>query len=151
MNNPEKLLKIVMIVAGVTCLLAIGAIIMPTEWMAVGHEKMEIKGPMPTGPLTEYLTRSIAGLYAMLGGLMVALAMDVRRFAPIIRYLSCAWVIFGVLLLAVDAWASMPLTWTINEGVWTVIMGAVFLILLAKAEKTWQAEEDKNLPDEPEA
>src|SRR5215470_14742014 len=59
----DRLLVVLLrLFGGITCL-ALLATLLPTQWMAAAHAWLGL-GPFPRAPLTEYLTRSIAGLYA---------------------------------------------------------------------------------------
>ncbi len=133
MLSAERLLAWLLRLLGVMLLLALGALVMPTLWMAGIHEWLGL-GRFPAAPLTEYLTRSISGLYALHGGLAIALARDVRRFSPVIRYLGWCSVVFGVAMVWIDAWAPMPLAWTLCEGPPIVLMGLLILALLRRVD-----------------
>ncbi|MFB3891459.1 MAG: hypothetical protein ACE15C_05485 [Phycisphaerae bacterium] len=128
MNIYERLLRVMLVGSGATCLLATGAVFMPGEWMAAAHQWLGI-GRMPHGPVVEYLARSASGLYAMLGGLMVLVGLDVRRHAKVITYLGIAWTAFGVAVTWIDIAAGLPNWWVWGEGGATVGMGLSFLVL----------------------
>ena len=59
-------------------LTALGAVVMPFEWMNSIHRQVGL-GELPHVPIVGYLTRSISGLYALHGALLLFLAGDVRR------------------------------------------------------------------------
>lgn len=112
---------------GVTAL-AFLATVLPTDWMAATHAWLGL-GAMPRAPLTEYLTRSIAGLYAIHGGAILLASTDVRRFAPLITYLAVADGLFGVALIVIDIYAGLPWYWTALEGPSVTVTGVIILAI----------------------
>ncbi len=131
LRNPEWLLVwMLRVFGGVTCL-AILATILPSDWTAAMHRWLGL-GPFPAAPLTEYLTRSIAGLYAIHGGAIVITSFDVRRYAALVTYFAVADGLFGLVLMAIDAYAKMPWYWTALEGPSVTFSAIVILFLQRK-------------------
>jgi hypothetical protein len=128
MNARERALVVLLRVSGGVMLLALFAIVLPTEWMAATHRWLGL-GEFPASPLVDYLTRSASALYAIQGGLVLVLARDVRRFAPVIVYVAWAGVVFGVIMIGVDAAAGMPLYWKVGEGPLVLVLGLITLWL----------------------
>ena len=58
MTKTDKALVILLRIVGVPALFAVVAVVMPTSWMAATHRWLEL-GKMPTGPVVEYLARSL--------------------------------------------------------------------------------------------
>ena len=114
-QRAERLLVLLLGAAGWITLLALPAMLLPTPWMAAAHRWLGL-GEFPDSPLVDYLTRSIAGLYAMQGGWMLLVARDIRRYRPLAVYLLGSGVLFGLALVLVDLHAGMPWTWTLGEG-----------------------------------
>ena len=83
----ERLLVILLRFGGAVLMLAWLAIFLPTEWMTASHRWLGL-GVLPDSPLVQYLTRSVAALYGIHGGLVLLLSTDVRRFAPVIAFMS---------------------------------------------------------------
>lgn len=110
---------------GAQCL-ALFAIVLPTSWMAQLHGALGL-GAFPGAPLTEYLARSVAGLYVLHGATMLLAAVDVRRFAPLVWLIIVSDGLFGLVMLWIDLYAGMPAFWTLSEGppivVLSVLMG----------------------------
>ena len=129
MNARERALVVLLRVSGGVMLLALFAIVLPTEWMAATHRWLGL-GEFPASPLVDYLTRSASALYAIHGGLLVVLSFDVRRFAPVIVYSAATGVAFGVAMIAIDLGAGMPLYWTAAEGPSIVLVGLATLWLV---------------------
>ena len=128
MNARERVLILLLRVSGVVMLLAFFAIFLPTEWMARTHRWLGL-GDFPASPLVDYLTRSASALYAIYGGLLVLLARDVRRFAPVIVYLAVTGLAFGVIMIGVDFAAGMPRYWSVGEGPLVLVLSAVIFWL----------------------
>jgi hypothetical protein len=128
MNARERALVVLLRVSGGVMLLALFAIVLPTEWMAATHRWLGL-GEFPASPLVDYLTRSASALYAMYGGLLLVLARDVRRFASVIVYLAVTGLAFGVVMIGVDFAAGMPRYWSVGEGPLVLVLSAVILWL----------------------
>ncbi len=93
-----------------------------------GHRLLGL-GPLPGGPVFEYLARSISFLYAFLGGFAWVLSTDVRRYATPIRFYGTVFIIFGVVMLFTDLRVGMPAFWTYQEGPVVMCVGAITLAL----------------------
>ena len=112
-------------------LLALVAVVLPQSWMAQTNDWLGFS-PLPDTPLVGYLTRSLSGAYALLGVLTLALASDVRRYAPLIACFGWGYLVFGVILLVIDFAVGMPLAWALIEGPVVIGSGTVQLWLLAR-------------------
>ena len=62
----------------------------------------------PKAPIVGYLTRSSSTLSALLAGLLWVISFDLRRHAPVLRYLSWAVIVLGVVLFAINVWGCPP-------------------------------------------
>jgi hypothetical protein len=107
-------------------LLAFGAVFLPVAWMSSSHAALGL-GSFPRSALVDYLTRSIAALYAIKGGLYLVLSTDVVRYAPVIGYVAWSTIGFGLLMLCVDLHAGMPWYWTWSEGPIVTVVGLILL------------------------
>ncbi|MGE3181332.1 MAG: hypothetical protein AB7N71_06860 [Phycisphaerae bacterium] len=132
-SNTQFILTFLLRLIGFTLCLAVFAMFLPTHWMAATHRFLGL-GEMPDGPLVQYLTRSISGLYAVHGGVMLVASLDVRRYRGMILYLGAASVLFGVSVTVIDLLAPLTWYWTLCEGPPTAIAGAV-IFWLAKSLK----------------
>ena len=88
---------------------------------------------MPTGPVVEYLARSLSAFYALMGALCLVLATDLERYRPLVRFLGAAFALMSLVLLAVDLAAGMPWWWTASEGPGGVVFGALLFYLARPA------------------
>ncbi len=113
---------------GASALLALGAVVMPMSWMAAIHRALGL-GEMPSGPIVEYLARSLSAFYAFFGALCLMLANDVDRNRWLVRILGGLLALFGAVMLGIDLSAGMPSAWTAGEGPVTIAMGLFILWL----------------------
>lgn len=129
MNSPERAIQILLRIGAITMLTAFFAIFLPVRWMATTHEWLGL-GEFPASPLVDYLTRSASMLYAWHGGLLLVLSFDVRRYRSVLFYLAITTIFGGVLLLGIDLYAGMPLSWTLAEGPPVTLIGCLMLWLV---------------------
>jgi hypothetical protein len=127
-KRAEILLRWLLIANGVMTLLALPAVFAPTSWMDMFHRRLEL-GPLPAGPIVQYLARSVSALYAAFGSLTLVIAWDLRRFAPLVTWWGITAILFGVILAWVDATAPMPAHWSWSEVPYTLLTGTLVLIL----------------------
>lgn len=109
-------------------LLAALAVMMPTDWMDWTHAQIGL-GNLPRGPIVEYLTRSLSGLYAVHGAVLLMLAGDVRRYARVIAGVGGLHILFGLATVWIDWTARMPWWWTASEGGPVAAVGGVIVWL----------------------
>ncbi len=128
MTKSDKVLVILLRIVGVGSLFALVAVVMPSSWMAATHRWLGL-GEMPTGPVVEYLARSLSAFYALLGALCLVVAADLKRYRPLVRFLGAAVVLMSVAFLGVDLAAGMPWWWTASEGPGGVVFGVLLLVL----------------------
>jgi len=128
MSNRERLLKLLLRIVGTTSLLAVGAVVMPYAWMNAMHEWLGM-GPLPGDPIVGYLARSISLFYALFGGLLWVVSLDVHRHRLVLHYLGAAIIMFGGVVFAVDQLERMPILWSRCEGPIDVAFGIVILSL----------------------
>ena len=101
MTKSDKVLVLLLRIVGVGALFALVAVFMPVSWMAATHRWLGL-GEMPTGPVVEYLARSLSAFYAVMGALCLVLAADLERYRPLVRFLGVAFALMSVVLLGVD-------------------------------------------------
>lgn len=128
-TRPERALQWVLRLNGLVTLAALAAVFMPLAWMDDVHRRLEM-GPMPRGPVVEYLARTVSALYAIHGGLCLILARDVRRYGPLITYIAFASLLFAGLVFWIDKSAGLPRVWLWSEAISVAMMSGVMLILL---------------------
>lgn len=121
-------LKWVLLLSGLLTLFALPAVFMPLSWMDSVHRHLGL-GPLPQGPIVQYLARSASALYAAFGAMTLVLASDVKRFAPLVTWWGVTAILFGAVLLWIDLSVGMPNHWTWGEGPFVAPLGALVLAL----------------------
>ena len=132
MTRADKALVLLLRLVGVPALFALVAVFMPSSWMAATHRWLGL-GEMPTGPVVEYLARSLSAFYAVMGALCLVVAADLERYRPLVRFLGLAFALMSLVLLGVDLAAGMPWWWTASEGPGGVVFGALLFVLARRA------------------
>lgn len=133
--SPERALALVLRVQATILALALGAVVMPTAWMAEAHRAVGL-GEMPASPLVEYLTRSVSLIYGTWGALLLFyLATDVRRYAPVIRFLGAVSAGMAVVFVVLDFWVGMPLPWALVEGPMILAFALLMVVLAGRVER----------------
>ncbi len=117
---------------GVSALFALVAVFMPSSWMAATHRWLGL-GEMPTGPVVEYLARSLSAFYALVGALCLVMASDLDRYRPLVRFFCVSFALLGIIFTGVDLVAGMPWWWTASEGPGGVVFGALLFVLARPA------------------
>jgi hypothetical protein len=122
------MLRLVLVIAGVSRLCALPAVFLPVSSMDFFHRQLGL-GPLPEGPIVQYLARSLSFFYAAFGSLTLVLAYDLKRYAPLVTWWGIAAIVFGLLLCGIDLAAGMPTSWMLGEVVFTIAAGAAVLLL----------------------
>jgi hypothetical protein len=117
--------------AGAITASAFLTIVLPVDWMASTHSALGL-GEFPRAPVVDYLARSIAALYGFHGVLLLIVSADPIKYKMIVSYVAFMNVAFGLIVLAIDVHAGMPLLWTLGEGPPIVVLG-VAIALLSKS------------------
>jgi len=128
MMTAETRLRIFLRVLGAVAMLAVAAVFMPREWMDISHRWLGM-GPLPQGPIVEYLARSTSMFYAIFGGVIWILASDVRRFGRAITVMAVGMMVGAPVMLMIDLRAGMPAWWIGMEGPVIFLFGVLTLVL----------------------
>jgi hypothetical protein len=134
MTKADRALVILLRIVGVPALFAMVAVFMPFSWMVATHRWLGL-GEMPTGPVVEYLARSLSAFYALAGAFCLVLAAELERYRPLVRFVGVAFALMGVVILAVDLAAGMPWWWSASEGPGGVVFGALLFLLAKKRQE----------------
>jgi hypothetical protein len=132
MTKSDKVLVMLLRFVGVGALFALVAVFMPLSWMAATHHWLGL-GEMPTGPVVEYLARTLSAFYAVMGALCLVVAADLERYRPLVRFLGVVVALLSIVFLGVDLSAGMPWWWTASEGPGGVVFGALLFVLARPA------------------
>lgn len=130
----EAILKWLLLAMGAMALTAVVPMVMPTEWMEATNDWLGL-GPFHRSPLVEYLTRSLSAVYAVLGALMVYIALNLRRYLDLTVVMGGLTILLGASLTVIDVAVGMPASWTWGEGPPTVVVGAAFVWLARRARQ----------------
>jgi len=150
MTRCERYLTILLRVIGGMSLLALVAVFVPRAWMVWCHETLPGLGAFPDAPVTEYLARSTSLFYALWGGVLWWLSLDVRRYGRLISVVGVGATACGMILLSIDMRAAMPWWWTVGEGPFVVAMGIAILLLQMRARGEAHAAEGGGTAEEGE-
>lgn len=108
--------------------LAIVAVFLPNATMDGIHQWLGL-GPLPRGPIVEYLARSLSAFYAMLGCLLWVMSFDIRRYRPLIGFFATFVILFGAVLFGIDLHAGLPAFWAGFEGPLVFVLGVILFAL----------------------
>jgi hypothetical protein len=128
MMTPETRLKTFLRLVGAAAMLAAMAVVMPREWMDLCHRWLGL-GPLPEGPIVEYLARSTSMFYAFFGVVLWMLAADVRRYGRAIALAAVGMMVAGPVMLMIDLRAGLPGWWITVEGPVDFLFGVLTLAL----------------------
>lgn len=127
-SDPQHVLVMILRLAGGFTITAFLAVFLPADWMAATHRWLGL-GEFPRSPIVDYLARSIAALYGFHGVLLLVVARNPVQHRSIVRYLGVMNVLLGLMLMAIDVHAGLPVLWTLAEGPPIVAFGLVVLYL----------------------
>jgi hypothetical protein len=119
-----RLLVFLLRLAGTVTVTAFLAMFLPVEWMVSTHRWLGL-GEFPRTPVVDYLARSTAALYGFHGALLLLISRAPIKHLTIVRFVACMNVLFGVMIIAIDLHAGMPLVWTLLEGPPIIALGLV--------------------------
>ena len=124
--NKERILRVLLRIAGAFEILAFIAVVMPRSWMEISHEWLGL-GQMPHGSVLMFLIRQASYTYGMHGISLWILARDVKRFRPLIILNGISYLLAAAVFWAIDYTSGMPLWWTIGDCAGCGLLGAGLL------------------------
>jgi hypothetical protein len=127
-NTRLSYLRLLLRLGGALLVTAFLAVVLPVDWMASTHQWLGM-GELPRAPVVDYLARSVAALYGFHGILLFVIARDPARYRTIVRYLAFMNLALGVMLIAIDLQAGLPLFWTLAEGPSVLLVGVLLHVL----------------------
>ena len=131
-RKAETILKWLLVVFGAMAATAVVPAAMPFAWMQAANDALGLE-PLIRTPLSEYLTRSLSVLYALLGAFTIYIGLDVRRYRELIIFVGWLTALLGLALTAVDLVAGLPAIWVWGEGPPTVLVAAAIVWLARRA------------------
>jgi hypothetical protein len=133
-HNAERMLTWLLRFLGGLTLLALFPMVMPTDWMSAANDWLGLE-PLHRSPLTEYLTRSLSAIYALVGALTLYVSLEVRRYLGFVAFAGKLTVLLGLVFSALDAWAGLPGAWSWSEGPLTVALGMLMFWLARRVRE----------------
>lgn len=119
-QTAEKALGWVLVVLGGLAAAAVVPMVMPFSWMQRINDALGL-APLADTPLTQYLTRSLSAVYALIGVLVIHIGLDVRRYRELIMFMGWLTAILGLALTVLDFAVGMPASWAWGEGPPTIL------------------------------
>jgi hypothetical protein len=95
---------------------------------------------LPSDPVVGYLARTLSLFYALLGGLLWFVSLDLQRYRPVLRYLAWGIMIFGVFVWRIDFVENLPAFWKHAEGPIVLCYGALLLVLTGRIRQDARAD-----------
>jgi hypothetical protein len=84
-------------------------------------------GQMPHGAVLMFLIRQASYTYGMHGITLWIIALDVKRFRPLVILNGISYLLAAPVFGAIDYTSGMPLWWTIGDCVGCGLLGAALL------------------------
>ena len=102
--------------------------VMPTSWMESANDWLGLAA-FHRSPLTEYMTRSLSAVYAILGLLALYVSRDVAKYRDLIAFFGGVTVLLGIFLTILDFRIGLPASWAWTEGPPSAALGLVIVWL----------------------
>jgi len=131
-----RLLVFLLRLGGAVTFVAFFAMFLPVDWMVRTHAWLGL-GEFPRSPIVDYLTRSVAALYGFHGCLLLIIATDPLRYRALVWYAAAMNIVFGIIIIAIDLHAGMPMFWTVAEGPPIMALGVALAVLNSK-QPVWR-------------
>src|SRR5437588_1996457 len=131
--NRERLLRIILRIAGTFEALAFLSAIMPRAWMELGHEWLSM-GTMPRGAVVDFMIRQASFCYGLHGLVAWLMASDTNRYHPLIRFTGWSYLIAAPAFVAIELNAGMPWFWMLGDGLGCGSFGIAVLWLSARGD-----------------
>ena len=112
--NRQLLQSVLLRLAGLTEILAFGAVVMPRSWMEVSHAWLGL-GEMPTGTIVMFMIRQASYAYGMHGISLWIIASDVVRFRPLVRLNGLSFLVASPVFFIIDITSGTPIFWTVID------------------------------------
>lgn len=110
-SRAEVALILLLRVIGGISLTSLVFVVAPYSWMNEIHDRWLGMGDLSRQPVMGYLARSTSAFYAMLGGLMMLVSRDVRKYREVLLYVGWASGVFGVALFFINRAEGLPPQW----------------------------------------
>jgi hypothetical protein len=129
----QRLLTIYLRLYAGLLLLALPGSVAPTPWLSWAYTALGL-GSWPKDPLVGYLARSLSGLYAFVGGIVLIASFDPPRYRPILVYLAASSLVGSIYLTVLDLCVGLPVWWVAGEGPIVMLSGVLLYVLIGPAK-----------------
>lgn len=143
-----RALKICLWVVGVLCLLAVLGLLLPLSFW----ERMASKWgdePIPKSPMFDYMVRQVSATYVLIGVFFIMIARDPLRYAAFVRLAGFGGIAMGVACFIAGCAVGLPLQYYAGDAVFSVLLGALIVWLLARASAAQAAAEAVEAEENP--
>lgn len=124
----DRALVVLLRLIAVAELAAVAFVAGPLAWMRAVHRDVLGLGPLPDGPIVEYLARHLSALYVVHGAMVLAVSTDLPRYRPLAGVLGWCHVGLGAALVGTDLSAGFG-WWAAVEGGVVVWCGGMVVAL----------------------
>ena len=125
----DRTLVVLLRLIGAAELAALPFVFAPVGWMDALHGLLLGLGPLPRGPIVEYLARHLSALYAVHGAVFLTLSLDLPRYRPLVRLLGWCHLALGFALAWTDGSVGFHWGWAVAEGTLVGTCGGLLLVL----------------------
>lgn len=132
----DRLLFLLVRLDAVILLCAAPCSLLPFAWMETVHRDWLGLGSLPDAIITRYMTRSLALVYSMHGGVILAVTLNWQRYRSFVPVLAWLHIVFGCAMLAVDLDAGVPWWWAAGEGPSIAIYAIIVLLVYRRASRS---------------
>ena len=115
-------------------LCALLCVLLPFATMDTVHREL-LGEPLPDLPITRYMARSLALLYASYGLITLFVTLNWQSYRPAVPFIAWLHIGFGAGMFLIDLDAGMPRWWAVAEGPPLVGMGFLMLWLCRRASR----------------
>jgi len=127
--NCRRLQALALRLVGTVEVLAFAAVVMPRDWMQIGHDWLDLP-PMPPGPVFDSVMRQVSFTYGMHGVGMWVIASDVTRYRPMVVLAAVGYLLAGPAFVLIDVIVGMPPSWIAGNGGSCILIGVLLSALL---------------------
>jgi hypothetical protein len=131
-RGPAKWLTWLLALTGCGLMVATVPVFFPVSVIETLHGWLGL-GEFPDSAIAIYLARSCSMLYAVHGCLMLIVAMDMRRYWPLVRVFGWLHVVIGLTVFGIDWTTPMPRYWIAGEGIPIAMAGVAIVWLWRKS------------------
>ena len=127
--NWRQLQAWVLRLVGLVEILALGAVVMPRDWMKDFHARLGLAA-MPEGPVFDSTMRQVSFTYGLHGIGLWVIACDVIRYRPLVILSAIGYLLAAPVFFTIDFTNGMPWSWMLGNGGSCFLIGVLLSVLL---------------------